>query len=113
MRDLCRLIWCAMVGLVRSRAALQDEFLVLRHQLNVLRRQSPKRAAVDNIDRLPKVLDALKVLNPATAPRGFPAVMAPEVTVVRRPTKDARGLRRCPQNRINVRLALLGGLPAI
>jgi hypothetical protein len=35
MSDLCRLIWCAMVGLVRSRAALQAEVLVLRHQLNV------------------------------------------------------------------------------
>jgi protein-S-isoprenylcysteine O-methyltransferase Ste14 len=27
MSDLCRLIWCAMVGLVRSRAALQAEIL--------------------------------------------------------------------------------------
>jgi len=42
MSDLCRLIWCAMVELVRSRAALQAEILILRHQLNVLRRKSPK-----------------------------------------------------------------------
>jgi len=31
-----------MVELVRSRAALQAEILILRHQLNVLRRKSPK-----------------------------------------------------------------------
>jgi len=34
-----------MVGLVRSRAPLQAEILILRHQLKVLRRKSPKRAA--------------------------------------------------------------------
>jgi hypothetical protein len=79
MSDLCRLIWCAMVGLVRSRAALQAEILVLRHQLNVLRRKSPKRVAVSNIDRLlfavlfrlsPKVIDALKILKPERALSG-------------------------------------------
>src|SRR6516165_2847493 len=78
MSDLCRLIWCAMVGLVRSRTALQAEILVLRHQLNVLRRKSPKRVAVGNIDRLlfvglyrfsPKVIDGLKILKPETVLR--------------------------------------------
>jgi hypothetical protein len=43
MSDLFRLIWCALVGLFRPRAALEAEILVLRHQLNVLRRKSPKR----------------------------------------------------------------------
>ena len=75
MDDLCRLIWCAVVGLFRSRAALQAEILVLRHQLNVLRRRSPKRVAFGNLDRLvftglyrlaPAVLDALKILKPET-----------------------------------------------
>jgi hypothetical protein len=56
MSDLCRLIWCAMVELVRSRAALQAEILILRHQLNVLRRKSP-------------ALDALKILKPETVLR--------------------------------------------
>src|SRR5262245_3258671 len=78
MGDLCRLLWCAVIGLFRSRAALQAEILVLRHQLNVLRRQSPKRVVVRNIDRLifvglygfaPKVLDALKILKPETVIR--------------------------------------------
>ena len=75
MADLCRLIWCAVVGLFRSRAALQIEILVLRHQLNVLRRKSPKRVTFRNVDRLvfaglyriaPHVLDALKILKPET-----------------------------------------------
>jgi hypothetical protein len=75
MGDLRGLIWCAMAGLFRSRAALQAEILVLRHQLNVLRRKSPKRVAVGDIDRLlfcglyrlsPKVLDALKIFQPET-----------------------------------------------
>ena len=74
MGDLCRLI----AGLFRSQAALQAEILVLRHQLNVLRRRSPKRVAVGNLDRLvfvglchlaPKVLDALKILQPETVIR--------------------------------------------
>jgi hypothetical protein len=52
MSDFCRLIWCALIGLFRSRAALEAEILVLRHQLNVLRRKSSKRLAFGNIDRL-------------------------------------------------------------
>src|SRR6516164_2032413 len=75
MDDLCRLIWCAVVGLFRSRAALQAEILVLRHQLNLLRGNSPKRVAFSNVDRLlftglyrlaPTVLEALKILKPET-----------------------------------------------
>ena len=75
MSDLCRLIWCALIGLFRPRAALEAEILVLRHQLNVLRRKSPKRVALSSIDRLllvglyrlaPGVLDALKIIRPET-----------------------------------------------
>src|ERR1700720_2612451 len=52
MIDLCKLIWCAFAGLFRSRAELEAEILVLRHQLNVLRRKSPGRLAFSSIDRL-------------------------------------------------------------
>jgi hypothetical protein len=74
MSDLCRLIWCALIGLFRSRAALEAEILVLRHQLNVVRRKSPKRLAFGNMDRLvyrvaPGVLDTLKILKPRTVIR--------------------------------------------
>jgi transposase InsO family protein len=71
MGDLFRLICCAIVGLFRSRATLQAEILVLRHQLNVLRRKSPKRRLVfAGFYRLvPEVLDALKILKPETVIR--------------------------------------------
>ena len=78
MRDLCRLIWCAVAVVFRSRAALQVEILVLLHQLNVLRRRAPKRVTLSNVDRLvftglyrlaPRVLAALKILQPETVIR--------------------------------------------
>jgi transposase InsO family protein len=78
MDDLCKLIWNALAGLFRSRAALQAEVLVLRHQLNVLRRKSPERIAFSGIDRIvfaglyalvPSVLDALKIVKPDTVIR--------------------------------------------
>jgi transposase InsO family protein len=78
MADLCRLIWRAAVGLFRSRAALQAEVLVLRHQLNVLRRKAPTRLTFSAVDRVvfaglyrlaPGVLDALKILKPETVLR--------------------------------------------
>jgi hypothetical protein len=78
MSDLCRLIWSALIGLFRSRAALEAENLVLRHQLDVLRRKSPKRVVLSSIDRLvfvvlyrltPGMLDALKIMRPETLMR--------------------------------------------
>jgi hypothetical protein len=50
MVDLCRLIWC-VVGVFRSRAALHAEILVLRHQLNVLRRKSPIRHLLHSYEK--------------------------------------------------------------
>jgi hypothetical protein len=94
MSDLCRLIWSAVIGLFRSRAALQAEVLFLRHQLNVLRRKSPRRVALNNIDRLvltglyylaPQLLDALKIVKPETVIRwhraGFRAQMQRELRI--------------------------------
>jgi hypothetical protein len=88
-----------MAGLFRSRAALQAEILVLRHQLNVLTRKSPKRVAVGNIDRLvfcglyrvsPKVLGALKILQPETVIRS----LVFERTGARNRARAAAGRRR-------------------
>ena len=81
MRDVCSLIWLALIGLFRSRASLQVEILTLRHQLNVLRRKSPQRLTFSSIDRLvfaglyrlaPGVLDALKIVRPETVIRIVP-----------------------------------------
>ncbi len=75
MSDFCRLIWCALIGLFRSRSSLEAEILVLRHQLNVLRRKSPKRSTFSNFDRMifaglyglaPNVLSALAIVKPET-----------------------------------------------
>jgi hypothetical protein len=49
MRDVCSLIWLALIGLFRSRASLQAEILTLRHQLNVLRRKSPQRLTANDL----------------------------------------------------------------
>jgi hypothetical protein len=104
MSDLCKLIWCALIGLFRPRAALEAEILVLRHQLNVLRRKSPKRLACGNVDCL-SVCGALScgscsigctensqaAHSDPLAPRWFPSLLALEVTTARWPAKDAGG----------------------
>jgi transposase InsO family protein len=75
MREACSLIWSALVLLFRSRASLAAEILVIRHQINILRRHSPKRQTFNAMDRLifaglyrlaPTVLNALAVLKPDT-----------------------------------------------
>ena len=43
MAELLQLIWSILTGLFRSRASREAEIATLRHQLNVLHRQSPKR----------------------------------------------------------------------
>ena len=75
MREVCSLIWLALIGAFRSRVSLEAENTILRHQLNVLRRQSPKRPTFGMLDRLifaglyrlaPKVLGALAIVKPET-----------------------------------------------
>src|SRR6266550_3777853 len=75
MREACSLIWSALVLLFRSRSSLAAEILVLRHQINILRRHSPQRQTFSAMDRLifaglyrlaPTVLNALAVLKPDT-----------------------------------------------
>jgi transposase InsO family protein len=78
MRDLLKLIRWGLIGLFRSRASLEAEILVLCHQVNVLRRRSPKRLAFSNLDRLifaglyavaPRILSALAIVEPETVIR--------------------------------------------
>src|ERR1700704_1493765 len=75
MREVCSLIWLALVGAFRSRASLEAENTILRHQLNVLQRKSSKRPTFGMLDRLifaglyrlaPKVLGALAIVRPET-----------------------------------------------
>jgi hypothetical protein len=78
MREVLKLIWWGLIGLFRSRASLEAEIVVLRHQVNVLRRRSPKRLALSNVDRLifaglygvaPRILSALAIVEPQTVVR--------------------------------------------
>jgi transposase InsO family protein len=64
-----------LASLFRSRAKLEAENLVLRQQINVLRRQTPKRPHLNNTDRFlfvwlyrwfPSILEALAIVRPET-----------------------------------------------
>jgi len=78
MTDLIRLILAVLASLFKSRAELEAENLVLRQQVNVLRRRMPKRPALEKIDRLlfvwlyhwfPSTAGALAIVRPETVIR--------------------------------------------
>src|SRR5215470_20104899 len=71
-------ILLALRSLLEISASREAEILVLRQQLLVLSRKSPKRARLLNIDRLilvclsrlfPSVLDAMVIVKPETVLR--------------------------------------------
>src|SRR5258708_7800198 len=92
MIELLRLILHIIASLFKPRTKLVAEILVLRQQLNVLRRQVSKRPQLSNTDRFlfvwlyrwfPSVLSAIAILRPETIirwHRGVPVVLARAVT---------------------------------
>jgi hypothetical protein len=85
MVDVLILLWTGLTSLSRSRVRLEAEILVVRQQVNVLRRRSPKRFVFRTFDRLvfvgpyrlaPSIVDALAIAVDALA------IVRPE-TVVR------------------------------
>src|SRR6201987_70862 len=75
MREACSLVWSVVAFLFRSRASLEADILILRHQLNIQRRHLPKRLAFSAMDRLifvalyrllPGTLNALTLVKPHT-----------------------------------------------
>src|SRR6202045_4975854 len=99
MREACSLIWSALVLLFRSRASLAAEILVLRHQINILRRHSPQEADVQRHGPLdlcravwiranrPKRSGGFEArYRYKVAPRRVQIVLALEVTTSWRPT---------------------------
>ena len=75
---MLKLIFGTMIDLLRSRATLEAEILVLRQQINVLRRANPRRLRFGSIDRLilggvcrlfPKMYDTLAIVRPDTVIR--------------------------------------------
>src|SRR5207302_1789103 len=78
MIDLFKLILGLLASLFRSRAKLEAEILVLRQQINVLRRRASKRPHLNNTDRFlfvwlyrwfPSVLGAIAIVRPETIVR--------------------------------------------
>src|ERR1700747_2746679 len=75
MTDLFRLILGILASRFNARGALVAENLVLRQQVNVLRRRTPKRPHLNNTDRFlfvwlyrwfPSVLDVVVIVRPET-----------------------------------------------
>jgi hypothetical protein len=86
MIELLRLILHIMASLFKPRAKLVAEILVLRQQLNVLRRQVSKRPQLSNTDRLlfvwlyrwfPSVLSAIAILRPESGQKRVRGVQTP------------------------------------
>src|ERR1700724_2254269 len=84
MTDLFKLILGILASRFKARATLEAENLVLRQQVNVLRRRTPKRPHLNNTDRFlfvwlyrwfPSVLEVVAIVRPETiirwlSPRG-------------------------------------------
>src|ERR1700680_731065 len=75
MTDLLKLILGLLASLFKSRVKLEAEILILRQQINVLRRRMPKRPDLNNTDRFlfvwlyrwfPSVLGAVAIVRPET-----------------------------------------------
>jgi hypothetical protein len=103
--SLCGSIWCAVAALFRSRAALQAEILVPRHQLNALSCRSPKWVVVSNVPARSMILwDRAKVSwrigagnqDGVAAGQGSLRNLRRLITVLRRVLRDRSILARCP-----------------
>ena len=75
MTDLFKLILGILASRFKARATLEAENLVLRQQVNVLRRRAPKRPHLNNTDRFlfvwlhrwfPSVLEVVAIVRPET-----------------------------------------------
>jgi hypothetical protein len=87
MIGILTLIYSILGDCFRRRSRLQAENIALRHQLNILRRKTPKRIRLNSWERLisvwlyrlcPQVLDAVTITKPATIIRcGNPHDISP------------------------------------
>src|SRR3981081_3240025 len=93
-----------VVSPFKTRARLEAEIIMLRHQLNVLRRRFPSNRKLVVADRLlfvwlyrlfPSVMNAVMIIRPETIVRwhrtGFPTVRALEGALSRRVARETRG----------------------
>jgi hypothetical protein len=77
MTDMFKLIFGILASRFKARATLEAENLVLRQQVNVLRRRTPKRPHLSNTDRFLFVW----------LYRWFPSVVCTENSIRRRRSK--------------------------
>ena len=82
MTDLFKLILGMLASRLKARATLEAENMVLRQQVNVLRRRTPKRPHLNNTDRFlfvwlyrwfPSVLEVVAIVRPETIIRWYRA----------------------------------------
>src|SRR5258707_1045447 len=75
MLGTIKLLWHWLVSLIQSRRRLEAEILLLRHQLNILRRKTPGRMGLPTGDRLlfvcfyrlcPAAINAVTIIRPGT-----------------------------------------------
>src|SRR5260370_12010314 len=73
MTDVFKLILGILASRFKARATLEAENLVLRQQVNVIRRRTPKRPQLNNTDRFlfvwlyrwfPSVLEVVAIIRP-------------------------------------------------
>ena len=78
MIDVLKLVAWVLASSFKSRARLEVEILVLRHQLMILRRQAPSRLRLGVVDRLifvwlyrlrPSLVSAITIVRPETVVR--------------------------------------------
>jgi hypothetical protein len=84
MTDLFKLILCILASRFKARATLEAGNLVLRQQVNVLRRRTPKRPHLNNTDRFlfvwlyrwfPSALELVAIVRPETIIRAAIALI--------------------------------------
>ena len=82
MIAVLKLVACSLASLFKSRARLEVEILVLRHQLMILRRKAAGKPRLRVVDRLifvwfyrlrPSVIDAVSIVRPETVVRRYRA----------------------------------------
>ena len=101
MLEMVELLLQWLASLVKSRRRLEAENLVLRHQVNILRRRASRRLRLSTADRLafvwlyrlcPSIVDVATIVRPETvislASTGIQGLLALEVAVQRWPSDD-------------------------
>jgi hypothetical protein len=98
---LFKLILGLLASLFKSRAKLEAKVLILRQQINVLRRRAPQRPHLDNTDRFlfvwlyhwfPSAIGAIAIVRPETIIRWHRWVSGVLALAITQPCWQTEGL---------------------